>query len=536
MRWGVCCAALLLLAASPSRVKSETVYFDNFDESPIVASGVSATLGGVTTTAPVEDYAGLGIGSNTFEGEFLRNTTGGPLGQSGLVTTLTLTDLPSHTSVEINFLLAIIDSWDGSEPGGCTDCHPDILTVTVDGTIIFSESFGFNGPTFDPPPGSVLAEYLPLGFNGDYDDSAYNMGLVPAFDGVPHRGKSLTIEWVASGAGWQGGNDESWAIDNVEVVLGKGKETEKVCVVYEPGGNESVFNRAVAAGVEHAARTLQVELATLDAEEFGDLGPNILEFVDSGDCDLIMGVGFLVWFAMEPITWEYPEQQFAMIDSGSDFEQENVAQVLFQVDEAAFLAGYIAAGISETGIVGTFGGWDIIPAVIQFMDGFSHGVDFYNIENDAAVEVLPYEFTEPPFDPDAARAIATSMYENGADTVFPVAGAAGFEALDVAALRNAEGYVARVIGVDFDWYAEFGDPDRVILTSAVKNLGNAAYDQIQALVDDTWTSGVFWVGLEEDSVDIAPFYKLNDQVPGYLKNDLKGIREGIIDDSIPTLP
>ncbi|MCH8087406.1 MAG: hypothetical protein IIC81_06075 [Chloroflexi bacterium] len=127
----------------------------------------------------------------------------------GSPTTLTLTGLPPHRSVDINFLLAIIDSWDGSEPGegpeACTDCHPDIFTVTVDGDPVFSEAFGFNGPVFISPLGVLLTEFVPLGFNSDSDDAAYDMGLNPTFDNIPHTANSLTIEWVASGDGWQGG-------------------------------------------------------------------------------------------------------------------------------------------------------------------------------------------------------------------------------------------------------------------------------------------------------------------------------------------
>jgi hypothetical protein len=84
---------------------------------------------------------------------------------------------------------------------------------------VFSEAFGFMGPVFVPPPGVLLTESVPLGFNSDHDDAAYDMGLNPAFDNIPHTANSLTIEWVASGDGWQGGDDESWAIDNLEVVL-----------------------------------------------------------------------------------------------------------------------------------------------------------------------------------------------------------------------------------------------------------------------------------------------------------------------------
>jgi regulation of enolase protein 1 (concanavalin A-like superfamily) len=134
-----------------------------------------------------------------------------------------LTGLPPHTRIEINFLLAIIDSWDGSEPGegpgACTFCHPDILAVAVDGNVVFSEAFGYNGPVYDPPAGGLLVQGAWLGFHPDFGDAAYDMGLDPAFDSIPHMADTLTIEWFASGDGWQGGMDESWAIDNLEILL-----------------------------------------------------------------------------------------------------------------------------------------------------------------------------------------------------------------------------------------------------------------------------------------------------------------------------
>jgi hypothetical protein len=215
------------------------IYFNDFDGAPVVAPGVTDTLGGVTNLEPIQGYVELDVVSSAFGGNFLRNATGdyasGDMGIPGLPTTLTLTGLPPHTSIDINFLLAIIDSWDGSGPGGC--CHPDILTVTVDGNIVFSESFGFMNPSFVPPRYVLLEEYTPLGFNPDFDDAAYDMGLNPAFDDIPHSGNTLTIEWYASGAGWQGGDDESWAIDNLEIILEKGIDID-----IKPDGDPNSIN------------------------------------------------------------------------------------------------------------------------------------------------------------------------------------------------------------------------------------------------------------------------------------------------------
>ncbi len=197
---------------SPASAGPVAVFTAHFE------SGMPAEFSGTTTIEGVQGYAGLGTGSNVFGGDFLRNSS---LPDSK--TTLTLTGLPAHSSINIGFLLAIIDSWDGI---GCF-AGPDVFNVTVDGISIFSEAFdnsntdcGYQG--YNPPSGVELAREVNLGFGfGEpyFRDSAYDMGLDPTFQNIPHTSSTLTIEWFASGPLWQGGADESWAIDNVFVLV-----------------------------------------------------------------------------------------------------------------------------------------------------------------------------------------------------------------------------------------------------------------------------------------------------------------------------
>ena len=63
---------------------------------------------------------------------------------------------------------------------------------------------------------------------------------------------------------------------------------------------------------------------------------------------------------------------------------------MFNTAEAAYLGGYLAAGMSKTGTVGTFGGIQI-PTVTVFMDGFADGVDKYNADNGTDVKLLGWD-------------------------------------------------------------------------------------------------------------------------------------------------
>jgi len=88
----------------------EQVFYTNFDKS------VPVQFTGIKTVSPVQGYSGIGKGSNSFSGSFLRNTTNRPQN-----TTLTLTNLPAHNNIDLGFLLAVIDSWDGmTDKGGYT--------------------------------------------------------------------------------------------------------------------------------------------------------------------------------------------------------------------------------------------------------------------------------------------------------------------------------------------------------------------------------------------------------------------------------
>ena len=171
----------------------------------------------------VQSYQGLGPTGNQFNSKFL---------QSSGSATLTLTDLPAHDRLDLGFLLAIIDSWDGGTN--------DYFNVRVDGTTIFRESFSYEGlaqQSYVPPQGGLISSGTQLGFSS-WNDAAYNMFLEPKLQSISHTASTLTIEWLANGPGWQGGTDESWAIDNLQITLSKAGAT----IPYDLGVGSYVAN------------------------------------------------------------------------------------------------------------------------------------------------------------------------------------------------------------------------------------------------------------------------------------------------------
>jgi Ca2+-binding RTX toxin-like protein len=253
---------------------SSAVFFStDFD------SGVPIQFTGFTNTESVQGYAGVGTGTNLFAGSFLRNDSGGDPSNGGAVpqtpTVLTLTNLPAHTSVDVNFLLAMIGSWNSASDNQ----GPDFFNVLVNGVSVFNENFRNFAPFpasqgYVSPPGTLLTPNLADLFTAasipvDNNDTAYNMSLEPAFNDIPHTSSTLTVEWFADGAGFEGQDNESWAIDNVEVVLnGLTPNVEAIFTVSLGGANSSTVtvdfdtvDGSALAGEDYTANSGQLTFA-----------------------------------------------------------------------------------------------------------------------------------------------------------------------------------------------------------------------------------------------------------------------------------
>lgn len=317
---------------------------------------------------------------------------------------------------------------------------------------------------------------------------------------------------------------------------------EAICEVTDTGGvDDKSFNQLAFAGAEAAEAELGWEARVLESAAETDYEPNINSFVSSGECRLIVTVGFLLGGATQTAANANPDQPFAIVDFAygdnedgtPQIENGNVQGLVFAIDQAAFLAGYLAADQTQTGVVGTFGGINI-PPVSAFMEGFAQGVMYYNAQKGTEVEVKGWSIEDQDglftgnFDSlEDGRAFAENLADEGADIILPVAGPVG---LGSAALVQERGL--RLIGVDADWTetaSEYGD---VIITSILKNIDVAVLDAAKAV--DAGNAGSLLVStLESGGVGIAPLTNaLKDNAD--LQGELDAIIAGIIAGDITT--
>jgi basic membrane protein A len=307
------------------------------------------------------------------------------------------------------------------------------------------------------------------------------------------------------------------------------------CQVTDTGGiDDKSFNQTAFKGITDAVDAGIADPASdyLESQAETDYGPNIQSWLDEG-CDLIITVGFLLGTATQEAAEANPDQAFEIIDFAYDEGvAPNVRGAVFGTTDAAFLAGYLAAGVSQTGVVATYGGIQIPCGVTCFMDGFVYGVRYHNQEKGTDVQVLGWDpeaqtgsFTGDFENADNGRNFTQSFVDEGADVILPVAGPVG---VGSAALAQELGDVW-VIGVDADWFETLPEYSDVILTSVLKGLDVAVFDTIQDVSEGTFEGGTRLYTIAEDGVGIGP---INEAVDAELAAEVEVIREGLVDGSI----
>ncbi|RXZ72108.1 BMP family lipoprotein [Agromyces albus] len=310
-----------------------------------------------------------------------------------------------------------------------------------------------------------------------------------------------------------------------------GAEQSETCVrmVTNSGGLEDrSFNQSSWQGLQLAEAEHGVQAEAIVSTGETDLAPNVQQAVDSG-CGLIVTVGFELAEATLAQAEDNPDLAFAIVDE--TVEAENVKPVVFDTAQASFLAGYLAAGVSKTGVVATFGGGNQ-PPVTLFMDGFVDGVAKYNEVHGAAVRTLGWDkekqdgaFTGDFEDINKGKALTEGFIDQGADVILPVAGQVGEGAASAALERGG----VSVIWVDSDGYDTLTPEFRpVLLTSVLKNTQDAMVQIVGEVQDDTFSNEPYVGTLENGGVEIAPYHDLASLVPTALDGEIEGLRQAII--------
>ena len=235
----------------------------------------------------------------------------------------------------------------------------------------------------------------------------------------------------------------------------------------------------------------------------------------SKDCNLIWTVGTVYGTVLADIAEKYPDINFAVVDGQYENTPDNVTGVGFRSNEAAFLAGYIAAYKSQSGKVGFIGGMDN-DVINGFRAGYEAGAKYY----DDKIEIVA-EYVGDFLDKDKAKTIAKDMYDSGCDVIFPAAGVGS-----VAVIEEAVAQGKYVIGVDAD-QSNLGED--AVVTSVLKMVDSAVeYVCLRAKEGIDIGGKNLNYGLADGAVGITEYDEKF--IPLSEQNKLDNIKEMIVSD------
>jgi basic membrane protein A and related proteins len=299
-------------------------------------------------------------------------------------------------------------------------------------------------------------------------------------------------------------------------------------VVHGNLGDKSFFDSA-AAGLQRAEDELPVDVTIIEAGlDRGRWEPALADATDQG-YDVVIGGTWEMNGFMQALSPEYPDTKFILFDDTPDFSGgafPNILAINYRVSTAAYLAGYAAAKVSESGKLGEILGVEG-ATVVEFALGFEQGAKAANPDVQVTRAVAG-SFT----DPAKGKELALAQFAQGIDVVFPIAGGTGIGALQAA---RDEGKLA--VGVDSDQAEIFAPTDPaqadVIFTSVEKKVGDSLYTALQQTLDGTAPYGTNLVlGLADGAVGISENSYYEKLVPAEVRSEVDAEEAKIVSGEI----
>lgn len=282
---------------------------------------------------------------------------------------------------------------------------------------------------------------------------------------------------------------------------------------------DSANNGTTEIASKYGAEVKVIEMGS-DATKYET---NVLDASDEG-YDIIIGSGWQLQEPFQNVAQDYPDIKYIIFDAAVDYtagDYSNVYSISYKSNEAAYLAGIMAANMSETGILGFLGGAD--GAVINdFMIGYIEGAKSVNPD----IKVI-CGYVDDYSDSPKCKEMALAQYNQGADFIFTAAGASGIGTLEAA--KETGKYA---IGVDSDQAMLYKDSDpaqaELIPSSVMKNVDATLVRAYEKILDGTLPWGEEEaLGLSDGAVGLSDNEFYQRLVPDDVKTQIEEASEQI---------
>jgi len=299
--------------------------------------------------------------------------------------------------------------------------------------------------------------------------------------------------------------------------LSMAEEKINVGLVMSSGGLGSGFNQMAYSALTELEKEGKIEFKYVEPSNVTEDLEYLRDFSAQGDYDLVIAMGSVVAESLKEVVKDYPEQKYALV--GATLDLPNTLTFDFAEQEMSFLAGALAAMMSENNVVGTIPALDT-RSFNRFRNGFRQGAQHINSEIVVLNTYMPTSSTSPFSDPANGKNISQLMIARGADVIMHVAEGSGRGVFE-AAKENG----TYAIGCDID---EDGKMPGTILTSVRVRIDNAVTNIIEDILAGGFTPGYTMEGLASGAVSLTDFDYTRDIIGSEKLAILKGLEEAII--------
>ena len=275
------------------------------------------------------------------------------------------------------------------------------------------------------------------------------------------------------------------------------------------------WDQRLYEGLVEAEEKFNIETAYAENVPFADTETFVRDYASRG-YDLVIAGDFPFIDAVFKVADEFPETWFAWAGSGD--EAPNVVTFEVHAQECAYLAGMLAAHMSETGHVAGVKGYDV-PDIIRDINGYKLGARAVNPDI-KVTDVFTFDWQ----DPVKAKDATLSLISEGAD-VFYVDG----NPKDEGVFAAAEEYGGYVIGSVGDQYQS--SPETV-LVSVMYNHPENVVSIIESYIDGTIESGTLTPSMKDGGCYLSPYHDFEDVIPDEVKAEIDQARQDILDGTL----
>lgn len=301
-------------------------------------------------------------------------------------------------------------------------------------------------------------------------------------------------------------------------------------------GDLSFFDSA-----ENGMKMLKAELG--DAFEYTTMQlsydetrwqPAVLD-ASEGDYDIIICGTWQMTSILETMADQFPDKTYIVYDASVDWttgEYKNIHCIEYKQNEGSYLAGVVAASLSESGQLGFLGGMEN-TTINDFLVGYIQGA----VDTNPDIKVSQ-AFVGNFSDSATGSDLAAIQFAGGVDVGFACAGQAGLGMFEAAAKANEAGKSIKMVGVDSDQAMIFDGEDKmdqagITLTSMLKRVDVSLYNAVKSYIAGDLEMGkTVYVGLKEESIGLADNKYYQELVPADVKTAVETAKQQILSGDI----